>query len=163
MKRRRSIAREQTGKKRFVSLTPRPLPLLALPLSVLGSILQGCRCSDMGALNISVFDMGIILTMASLANLISSFFSGRLTQVYACKSPYLGNLNFRIASCNHSIININGLPAVIITLIGITSGFFGQSIAWAAEQIEEKVKRIGKMNYEVALGAYNRMLHAELD
>ena len=42
---------------------------------------------------------------------------------------------------------------VIITLIGITSGFFGQSIAWVAEQIEEKVKRIGKMNYEVALGA----------
>jgi MFS family permease len=30
---------------------------------------------------------------------------------------------------------------VIITLIGVTSGFFGQSIVWAAEQIEEKVKR----------------------
>jgi MFS family permease len=46
---------------------------------------------------------------------------------------------------------------VIITLIGITSGFFGQSIAWAAEQIEEKVKRIGKTNYQVALGVQSHV------
>ena len=41
---------------------------------------------------------------------------------------------------------------IVITLIGVTSGFFGQSIAWAAEQIEEKVKRIGKTKGNVALG-----------
>jgi MFS family permease len=29
----------------------------------------------------------------------------------------------------------------IMTLMGVTSGFFGQSLAWAAEQIEEKVRR----------------------
>ncbi|MEW6604866.1 MAG: hypothetical protein AB1351_09310, partial [Thermoproteota archaeon] len=32
----------------------------------------------------------------------------------------------------------------IMAMIGITSGFFGQSIAWAAEQIEEKVKMSAK-------------------
>ena len=46
---------------------------------------------------------------------------------------------------------------VIITLIGITSGFFGQSIAWAAEQIERKVKRMGKTNYNVALGVQSHV------
>src|SRR3712207_9119408 len=46
---------------------------------------------------------------------------------------------------------------VVITLIGITSGFFGQSIAWAAEQIEEKVKRIGKTNFRVALGVQSHV------
>ena len=40
-----------------------------------------------GSLSLSVFDMGIILTMASLANLISSFFSGRLTQAYGMQKP----------------------------------------------------------------------------
>jgi MFS family permease len=46
---------------------------------------------------------------------------------------------------------------ILITLIGITSGFFGQSIAWAAEQIEQKVKRIGKANYKVALGVQSHV------
>jgi MFS family permease len=46
----------------------------------------------------------------------------------------------------------------IVTLIGITSGFFGQSITWAAEQIEEKVKRIGKTNSDVvALGVQSHV------
>jgi MFS family permease len=30
---------------------------------------------------------------------------------------------------------------IVITLMGVTSGFFGQSVAWAAGQIEEKVRR----------------------
>jgi MFS family permease len=46
---------------------------------------------------------------------------------------------------------------VIITLIGITSGFFGQSIAWAAEQIEEKIKRNGKTNGDVGLGVQSHV------
>jgi MFS family permease len=46
---------------------------------------------------------------------------------------------------------------VIIALIGMTSGFFGQSIAWAAEQIEEKVKRIGKTNGNIALGVQSHV------
>ena len=111
-----------------------------------------------GSLNLSVFDMGIILTMASLANLISSFFSGRLTQVYGMQKPLFAAIlisGVLVAAIPLSTSVVYLL--VIVTLIGITSGFFGQSIAWAAEQIEEKVKRIGKMNYEVALGVQSHV------
>ena len=111
-----------------------------------------------GSLNLSVFDMGIILTMASLANLISSFFSGRLTQVYGMQKPLfaailISGVLVAVIPFSTSVVYL----LVIVTLIGITSGFFGQSIAWAAEQIEEKVKRIGKMNYEVALGVQSHV------
>jgi MFS family permease len=121
-----------------------------------------------GSLNLSVFDMGIILTMASLANLISSFFSGRLTQAYGMQKPLfvailISGLLVAIIPLSTSMVYL----LVVITLIGITSGFFGQSIAWAADQIEEKVKRISKTNYKVALGlqshvtrgiGFNRMI-----
>jgi DHA1 family solute carrier family 18 vesicular amine transporter 1/2 len=111
-----------------------------------------------GSLNLSVFDMGIILTMASLANLISSFFSGRLTQSYGMQKPLFGailisGLLVAIIPLSTSMVYL----LVVITLIGITSGFFGQSIAWAAEQIEEKVKRIGKTNFRVALGVQSHV------
>jgi len=111
-----------------------------------------------GSLNLSVFDMGIILTIASLANLISSFFSGRLTQVYGMQKPLfaailISGVLVAVIPLSTSVVYL----LVIVTLIGITSGFFGQSIAWAAEQIEEKVKRIGKMNYEVALGVQSHV------
>lgn len=111
-----------------------------------------------GSLNLSVFDMGIILTMASLANLISSFFSGRLTQSYGMQKPLFGailisGLLVAIIPLSTSMVYL----LVVITLIGITSGFFGQSIAWAAEQIEEKVKRIGKTNFRIALGVQSHV------
>ncbi|HEY6756279.1 MAG TPA: MFS transporter [Nitrososphaera sp.] len=111
-----------------------------------------------GSLNLSVFDIGIILTMASLANLISSFFSGRLTQIYGMQKPLFAAI--LISGVLVAIIPLSTSMVyllVIITLIGITSGFFGQSIAWAAEQIEEKVKRIGKTNYKVALGVQSHV------
>src|SRR5829696_443468 len=57
-----------------------------------------------GSLNLSVFDIGIILTMASLANLISSFFSGRLTQIYGMQKPLF------------AAILISGLLVAIIPL-----------------------------------------------
>ena len=111
-----------------------------------------------GSLNLSVFDMGIILTVAALANLISSFFSGRLTQVYGMQKPLfaailISGMLVAVIPLSTSVVYL----LVIVTLIGITSGFFGQSIAWAAEQIEEKVKRIGKMNYELALGVQSHV------
>ena len=111
-----------------------------------------------GGLNLSVFDMGIILTLASLANLISSFFSGRLTQAYGMQKPLfaailISGVLVAVIPFSTSMVYL----LVIITLIGITSGFFGQSIAWAAEQIEEKVKRIGKMNYQIALGVQSHV------
>jgi MFS family permease len=111
-----------------------------------------------GSLSLTVFDMGIILTLASLANLISSFFSGRLTQVYGMQKPLfaailISGVLVAIIPFSTSMVYL----LIIITLIGITSGFFGQSIAWAAEQIEEKVKRIGKMNYQIALGVQSHV------
>lgn len=95
-----------------------------------------------GNLALSVFDVGIMLTMASLANLATSFFSGRLTQMYGMQRPLFAAILFSavlvaIIPLASTMIQL----LVIITLIGVTSGFFGQSIAWAAEQIEEKVKR----------------------
>jgi MFS family permease len=111
-----------------------------------------------GSLSLTVFDIGIILTLASLANLISSFFSGRLTQVYGMQKPLfaailISGVLVAVIPFSTSMVYL----LVIITLIGITSGFFGQSIAWAAEQIEEKVKRIGKMNYQIALGVQSHV------
>jgi DHA1 family multidrug resistance protein-like MFS transporter len=100
------------------------------------------------SLTLSVFDVGIILTMASLANLISSFFSGRVTQMYGMQKPLFAAI--LISGVLVAIIPLSTSMVyllAIITLIGITSGYFGQSIAWAAEQIEEKVKKKnGKMN-----------------
>src|SRR5215218_8803940 len=112
-----------------------------------------------GSLSLSVFDVGIILTMASLANLISSFFSGRLTQMYGMQRPLFAAI--LISGVLVAIIPLSTSKIyllVIITLIGITSGFFGQSIAWAAEQIEEKVKRNDKTTSDVvALGVQSHV------
>jgi MFS family permease len=112
-----------------------------------------------GSLSLSVFDVGIILTMASLANLISSFFSGRVTQMYGMQKPLFAAI--LISGVLVAIIPLSTSMfylLAIITLIGITSGFFGQSIAWAADQIEEKVKRNGKMNGDVvALGVQSHV------
>jgi MFS family permease len=111
-----------------------------------------------GSLRLSVFDTGIILTMASLANLISSFFSGRLTQMYGMQRSLfaailISGVLVAIIPFSTSIVSL----LVVITLIGVTSGFFGQSIAWAAEQIEEKVKRIGRTNGDVVLGVQSHV------
>ncbi|MFL6482858.1 MAG: MFS transporter [Nitrososphaera sp.] len=111
-----------------------------------------------GSLSLSVFDMGIILTMASLANLISSFLSGRLTQAYGMKRPLFAAIlvsGMLVATIPFSTSMVYLLA--IVTVIGITSGFFGQSIAWAAEQIEEKVRRIGKTNYKLAVGVQSHV------
>ncbi|HEU4605713.1 MAG TPA: MFS transporter [Nitrososphaera sp.] len=93
-------------------------------------------------LSLSVFDVGIILTVAAAANLASSFFSGRITQMYGMQKPL-----FAAILASAALVAVIPLATsmafllAIMTLIGVTSGFFGQSIAWAAEQIEEKVRR----------------------
>lgn len=95
-----------------------------------------------GGLSLSVFDVGIILTVASAANLTSSLFSGRITQMYGMQKPL-----FAAIFASAVLVALTPLAAsmalllAIMTLMGVTSGFFGQSLAWAAEQIEEKVKR----------------------
>ncbi|MDQ3848182.1 MAG: MFS transporter [Thermoproteota archaeon] len=111
-----------------------------------------------GSLSLSVFDMGIILTMASFANLVSSFMSGRLTQAYGMQRPLF--VAILVSGLLVAIIPLSAsMPylLIIVTLIGITSGFFGQSIAWAAEQIEEKIRRIGKTNYQLAVGVQSHV------
>ena len=121
-----------------------------------------------GSMSLSVFDVGIILTMASLSNLISSFFSGRLTQIYGMQKPLFAAILISAALVAIIPLSTSIVPLlVIITLIGITSGFFGQSIAWAAEQIEEKIKRRTKTQGDLAVGmqshvtrgiGFNRMI-----
>jgi MFS family permease len=111
-----------------------------------------------GNLSLSVFDVGIILTVASIANLVSSFFSGRLTQTYGMQKPLF-------AAILSSAILVALIPLstsmifllAVVTLIGITSGFFGQSIVWAAEQIEEKVKRKSAASTDSALGVHSHV------
>ncbi|HEY3094415.1 MAG TPA: MFS transporter [Nitrososphaera sp.] len=111
-----------------------------------------------GSLSLSVFDVGIILTMTSIANLVSSFFSGRLTQMYGMQKPLF-------AAILSSAILVAVIPLstsmvfllVVVTLIGVTSGFFGQSIVWAAEQIEEKVKRKDMKAVGPALGVQSHV------
>lgn len=95
-----------------------------------------------GGLSLSVVDVGIILTVASAANLASSFFSGRITQMYGMQKPlFVAILASAALVATIPLATSIAFLLGIMTLIGITSGFFGQSIAWAAEQIEEKVKR----------------------
>ncbi|HJS81861.1 MAG TPA: MFS transporter [Nitrososphaera sp.] len=94
-----------------------------------------------GSLSLSLFDVGAILTAASLANLAASYFSGRLTRLYGMGKPLF-------AAIMSSAVLVALIPfstnawqlLVIMMLIGVSSGFFGQSIAWAAEQIETKVR-----------------------
>lgn len=95
-----------------------------------------------GHLALSIFDVGLILTIASIANLITSFFSGRVTKVYGMQKTLFAAILLSavlVAIIPMATTMLQLLASVV--LLGVSSGFFGQSIAWAAEQIEEKVKR----------------------
>jgi MFS family permease len=95
-----------------------------------------------GGLALSVVDVGIILTVAAAANLASSFFSGRITQMYGMQKPlFVAILASAALVAAIPLATSMAFLLAVMTLIGVTSGFFGQSIAWAAEQIEDKVKR----------------------
>lgn len=123
-----------------------------------GTYTTGVPLFAYGSLELSVFDVGILLTMASLANLASSFFSGKLTQLYGMQKPL-----FAAILSSAALVAIIPLSTsmvyllAIVTLIGITSGFFGQSIAWAAEQIEEKVRMRGRAGTGPALGVQSHV------
>lgn len=110
-----------------------------------------------GGLSLSVFDVGVILTVASASNLASSFFSGRITEMYGMQKPL-----FAAILASAALVAVIPLATsmvfllAIMTLMGVSSGFFGQSLAWAAEQIEEKVKRKQNEN-GVALGIHSHV------
>jgi MFS family permease len=42
-------------------------------------------------------------------------------------------------------------------LMGVSSGFFGQSIAWAAEQIEARVRKVGAIGISSETGSPARL------
>lgn len=96
------------------------------------------------SLSVSVFEVGLILTVASLANLVTSFASGRLTNRYGPQRSLVAVI--LISGALVAVIPFVNMWVVllgIMALIGATSGFFGQSVAWAADQIEEKARRFG--------------------
>lgn len=107
-----------------------------------------------GNLSLSVFDVGAILTAASLANLGASYFSGRLTQAYGMRRPLF-------AAIMSSAVLVSVIPLTsttlqlmaVMMLMGVSSGFFGQSIAWAAEQIEAKARRQRQQQQQQAISA----------
>ena len=93
-------------------------------------------------LHLSVISVGFIFTSASVANLLASFFSGKLTDRYGMKWPLI--ISILVASFIIIIIPFTTLMIqmlILVIILGITSGFFGQSVAWAAEKVEEKVKK----------------------
>jgi MFS family permease len=93
-------------------------------------------------LHLSVISVGFIFTSASIANLLASFFSGKLTDRYGMKWPLI--ISILVASFTIIIIPFTDSMIqilILVIILGITSGFFGQSVAWAAEKVEEKVKR----------------------
>jgi MFS family permease len=93
-------------------------------------------------LHLSVVSVGFIFTSASVANLLASFFSGKLTDRYGMKWPLI--ISILVASFIIIIIPFTTLMIqmlILVIILGITSGFFGQSVAWAAEKVEEKVKK----------------------
>lgn len=93
-------------------------------------------------LQLSVVSVGFIFTSASVANLLASFFSGKLTDRYGMKWPLI--ISILVASFIIIIIPFTTLMIqmlILVIILGITSGFFGQSVAWAAEKVEEKVKK----------------------
>lgn len=105
-----------------------------------------------GSLALTVFDVGAILTAASLANLAASYFSGRLTRIYGMRRPLVAAILFSaVLVAFIPLANSSILLLTIMMLIGVSSGFFGQSIAWAAEQIETKVRASGSKDLRNAL------------
>jgi MFS family permease len=98
-------------------------------------------------LHLSVVSVGFIFTLASVANLFASFFSGKLTDRYGMKWPLI--ISILVASFIIIIIPFTTLMIqmlILVIILGITSGFFGQSVAWAAEKVEEKAKKFINTN-----------------
>lgn len=119
-------------------------------------------------LHLSVVSVGFIFTSASVANLLASFFSGKLTDRYGMKWPLI--ISILVASFIIIIIPFTTLMIqmlILVIILGFTSGFFGQSVAWAAEKVEERVKKSINRNNDSNLHArsfvtkgigFNRMI-----
>lgn len=94
-----------------------------------------------GSLSLSIFEVGVILTAASFANLVSSYFSGRITMRFGMRKTLFAAIMFSSALVLLIPLASSTVQLLaVMMLLGVSSGFFGQSIAWAAEQIENKVR-----------------------
>jgi MFS family permease len=115
-----------------------------------------------GSLALTVFDVGIILTVASLANLAASYFSGRVTRKYGMKKTLFAAILFSaVLTATIPLTASFGQLLAVMMLMGVSSGFFGQSIAWAAEQIEARVKKVGAIGISKEAGS-STMLQSHL-
>jgi MFS family permease len=95
-----------------------------------------------GQLGLSIVEVGTIFTVASMASLVSAFFASRLTSRFGMRGPIAASM--LLASMLVAIVpHMQGMVhlLVVFTLVGLASGFFGQSVAWAANIVEEKVKK----------------------
>ena len=95
-----------------------------------------------GQLGLSIVEVGIIFTVASMASLVAAFFASRLTSKFGMRGPIAASM--LLASMLVAIVpHMQGMVhlLVVFTLVGLASGFFGQSVAWAANIVEEKVKK----------------------
>jgi MFS family permease len=111
-----------------------------------------------GSLALTVFDVGVILTFAALANLAASYFSGRVTRVFGMKKPLFAAIMFSaLLTAVIPLTTSFGQLLVIMMLMGVSSGFFGQSIAWAAEQIEARVRKVGTVGISNEAGSPARL------
>jgi MFS family permease len=93
-----------------------------------------------GFLNLSIMDVGLVFTVSSVTNLLSSFVSGRITDKYGMKYPVISSLlAASFVSLLIPFVNISIMLVILAGVLGIASGFFGQTVAWAADQIDQKV------------------------
>lgn len=95
-----------------------------------------------GQLGLSIVEVGTIFTVASMASLVSAFFASRLTSRFGMRGPITASM--LLASMLVAIVpHMQGMVhlLVVFTLVGLASGFFGQSVAWAANIVEEKVRK----------------------
>lgn len=97
------------------------------------------------ALKLDINDVGILLTLASISNLVFSVIAGRITFHFGMRYPIL--FSFIVASLTIGYIPFTDSMiqlSILVTILGMTSGFFGQTVAWYTNQIEDNFKEIQK-------------------
>lgn len=107
-----------------------------------------------GRLGLSIVEVGVIFTVASMASLVAAFLASRLTSRFGMRGPIAASMLF--SSMLVAIVPyMQGMAHLVIvfTLVGLASGFFGQSVAWAANMVEEKVKKRHQQLRRPAAGA----------
>lgn len=95
-----------------------------------------------GQLGLSIVEVGIIFTVASMASLVAAFFASRLTSRFGMRGPIAASMLFSsmlvvIVPYMQEMTHL----LIVFMLVGLASGFFGQSVAWAANIVEERLRK----------------------